>query len=81
VWARDLLATTRLLLDSPAGADAQRRGLLEALELVLVQIARLPRADTPGERALIDRAIRRGDLMARLRTAVPAGAAPRPLGT
>jgi hypothetical protein len=48
VWARDLLTTTRLLLDSPAGADPARRELLETLELVLVQIARLPRADSPG---------------------------------
>jgi hypothetical protein len=83
VWARDLLTTTRLLLDSPAGADPARRELLETLELVLVQIARLPRADSPGERALIDRAIRQGDLMTRLRGAVPAGSpAPRAaLGT
>lgn len=73
-WARDLLTTTRLLLDSPAGRDPSRRALLEDLELILGQIARLPRTDTPDERALIDRAIRRGDLMAKLRTAVPAGA-------
>jgi hypothetical protein len=73
-WARDLLTTTRLLLDSPAAREPARRALLEDLELVLGQIARLPRADTPDERALIDRAIRRGDLMAKLRTAVPAGA-------
>lgn len=74
-WARDLLGTTRLLLDSPAGRDPARRALLETLELVLVQIARLPRADTPDERAFIERAIRRGDLMARLRSAVPSGSA------
>ncbi|GJG88812.1 hypothetical protein tb265_39930 [Gemmatimonadetes bacterium T265] len=73
-WARDLLTTTRLLLDSPAGRDPTRRALLEDLELVLAQLARLPRADTPEERALIDRAIRRGDLLAKLRTAAPAGA-------
>lgn len=72
-WARDLLVTTRLLLDSPAGRDPARRTLLESLELVLVQIARLPHADTPAERALIDRAIRNGDLLARLRSAVPSG--------
>jgi hypothetical protein len=71
-WARDLLTTTRLLLDSPAGHDAGRRALFESLELVLVQIARLPRADSPAERALIDRAIRQGDLIAKLRAAPPA---------
>lgn len=73
-WARDLLTTTRLLLDSPAGRDPTRRALLEDLELVLAQIARLPRADTPVERTLIDQAIRRGDLLSKLHTAVPAGA-------
>lgn len=78
-WARDLLTTTRLLLDSPAGHDPSRRALLEDLELVLAQIARLPRADTPEERALIDRAIRRGDLLAKLRgaTSAPAPATAR----
>jgi hypothetical protein len=70
-WARDLLTTTRLLLDSPAGRDPSRRALLEDLELVLGQIARLPGADSPAERALIDRALRRGDLLAKLRAAVP----------
>jgi hypothetical protein len=80
-WARDLLTTTRLLLDSPAAREPARRALLEDLELVLGQIARLPRADTPDERALIDRAIRRGDLMAKLRTAVPAGAPAAARGT
>jgi hypothetical protein len=80
-WARDLLTTTRLLLDSPAGREPTRRALLEELELVLGQIARLPRADTADERALIDRAIRRGDLMARLRTAAPAGAPAAGFGT
>jgi hypothetical protein len=81
-WARDLLVTTRLLLDSPAGRDPSRRALLEDLELLLAQIARLPRADTPEERALIDGAIRRGDVMAKLRGAQPderpTAAAPAP---
>ncbi|HEU4748337.1 MAG TPA: hypothetical protein VFS56_07525, partial [Gemmatimonadaceae bacterium] len=39
--ASDLLVTTRLLMDSPAAQDPKLRGLLEDLELVLVQIARL----------------------------------------
>jgi len=76
-WARDLLTTTRLLLDSPAARDPERQRLLEDLELVLVQIVQLPRADTPEERALIDHAIRRGDVLTKLRAAVPAGAATR----
>jgi hypothetical protein len=59
-----------------------RRALLEDLELVLVQIARLPRADTPVERALIERAIRRGDVLGRLRSAEPdarPSVSPRPV--
>jgi len=69
MWARDLLSTTRLLLDSPAARDPERRRLLEDLELVLAQLVLLPRADSPEERALIDRALRRGDVLTRLRSA------------
>src|SRR3954467_13409284 len=39
--ARQLLATNRLLLDSPAAADARTRLLLQDLELVLAEIAQL----------------------------------------
>jgi len=39
--ARDLITTTRLLLDSPAADDPRMRALLEDLELVLVQISQL----------------------------------------
>ena len=74
--ARQLLATNRLLLDSPAAADPATRVLLEDLELVLAQITQL----APGPRAedleLIRDGIERGDVMPRLRTAVPAGSAP-----
>jgi hypothetical protein len=74
-WARDLLTTTRLLLDSPAARDPQRRRLFEDLELVLVQIVRLPSADSGDERALIERTIERGDMLTKLRAAAP-GRAP-----
>lgn len=40
-WARPLLSNTQLLLDSPAADDPRRRRLLEDLELVLAQVARL----------------------------------------
>src|SRR5207249_232503 len=43
--ARDLLATTRLMLDSPAAKDARLKSLLEDLELVLAQLAQLPSSD------------------------------------
>jgi hypothetical protein len=73
-WAREVLGSTRLLLDSPAGDDAQLRPLLNDIELVLVQIVRLSGSPLDStDRALIDRALRDRDLLPRLRTAVPAG--------
>jgi hypothetical protein len=75
-WAREVLGSTRLLIDSPAGSDPQIRVLLDDIELVLVQIVRL--SGTPldsTDRALIDNALRDRDLLPRIRTAVPAGAA------
>ena len=73
-WARDVLSSTRLLLDSPASRDPQLRALLADLELVLAQIVQL--SGTPlqaGERELIERAMHDRDLLPRLRSAVPAG--------
>jgi hypothetical protein len=73
-WARDVLSSTRLLLDSPASRDPQLRALLSDLELVLAQIVQLSGTPLqPGERELIERAIRDRDLLPRLRSAVPAG--------
>lgn len=74
-WARELLTTTRLLLDSPAGEDPNRRRLLEDLELVLAQIVHLAPGKAGNERSLIDRSLNEGDMMTRLRSAIPAGAA------
>lgn len=73
-WARDLLSSTRLLLDSPAAGDPRRRRMLEDLELVLVQIVQLA-PDAPAEdRDDVGRAIEQGDVLIRLRTTAPAGA-------
>lgn len=73
-WGRQVLGSTRLLIDSPAGTDPQLRALLEDLELVLVQIIQLSGGELdPSDRALIDRALQDRDLLPRLRTAVPAG--------
>jgi hypothetical protein len=71
--ARELLATNRLLLDSPAAQDRKTRLLLEDLELVLAEIAQL--APQPRERdlKLIREGIERDGMLPRLRTAVPAG--------
>jgi hypothetical protein len=73
-WARDLLSSTRLLLDSPAGGDPRRRRMLEDLELVLVQIVHLAPDAPAEERDDVGRAIEQGDVLTRLRTTVPAGA-------
>jgi hypothetical protein len=75
-WGREVLSSTRLLLDSPAGNDPQLRSLLDDLELVLVQIIQMSGAplDT-SERALIDRALQDRNLLPRIRTAVPVNVA------
>jgi hypothetical protein len=73
-WGRDILSSTRLLIDSPAGTDPQLRALLNDLELVLVQIIQLSGAPLEAaDRELIDKALQDRDLLPRLRTAVPAG--------
>jgi hypothetical protein len=74
-WGRQVLSSTRLLLDSPAGSDPQLRSLLEDLELVLVQIIQLSGAPLDAsERALVDRALQDRNLLPRIRTVVPASA-------
>ncbi|MEP7226015.1 MAG: hypothetical protein ABI785_01525, partial [Gemmatimonadales bacterium] len=74
--ARQLLATNRLLLDSPAASDARTRLLLQDLELVLAEIAQLaPRPSSP-DLDLITEGLERGGMMSRLRTAVPSGTSP-----
>jgi len=73
-WAKDMLSTTRLLLDSPAATDPRMAGLLEDLELILAQIAN-PAAQSRQETDLIQQGIRKTDVLPRLRAAVPAGTA------
>ncbi len=70
--ARELLASNRLLLDSPVRNDPRLAPLLEDLELVLAQIAQL--GGTPGrtDLDLITSDLDHGDVLARLRGAVPA---------
>jgi hypothetical protein len=74
--ARQLLAGNRLLLDSPAARDADTRRLLEDLELVLAEIAQLSPGSPTQDLDLIRDGIERGDVLSRLRHAVPAGAVP-----
>ena len=68
--ARQLLGTTRLLLDSPVGHEQRMRDLLEDLELVLAQVARL-QPQRPGEAlTLINEALEERDVVPRIRSAV-----------
>lgn len=69
--ASDLLARTRLLMDSPAASDPRMHDLLEDLELVLAQVVRLQNDTTSStELDLISRALEQRDVIPRLRTAV-----------
>jgi|HubBroStandDraft_6_1064221.scaffolds.fasta_scaffold223219_2 hypothetical protein len=70
-WARDLLSNTRLLLDSPAGADPHRRQLLEDLELVLVQIAALSPDAAASDRAAIAHTLDDAQVLPRIKAAIP----------
>ena len=65
--ARDLLTTTRLLMDSPAPMQPNLRALLEDLELVLAQIARLPARPEAPDVYLIDQAMDQREVIPRLR--------------
>ena len=71
--ARDLLCTTRLMLDSPAARDIRLKSLLEDLELVLAQIAQLPSSGDRDDAQLINQGLERRSVLLRLRTASPAG--------
>jgi hypothetical protein len=71
--ARNLLASTRLMLDSPAGDDPRLRMLLEDLELVLVQISQLE----AGRNAdFITQGMDQTNVLPKLRSAIPAGPVP-----
>lgn len=65
--ARDLLSTTRILMDSPQAGDQHLQALLDDLELVLAQIVRLPSRPAPPDVQLIDQALDQRDVIPRLR--------------
>jgi hypothetical protein len=71
--ARHLLATNRLLLDSPAASDTRTRVLLQDLELVLAQIGQLSPRPSSSDLDLITDDLKDSGVMSRLRTAVPSG--------
>jgi hypothetical protein len=68
--ASDLLARTRLLMDSPAANEPAMRNLLEDLELVLAQVVRLRGTGSRTDLDIINRALEQRDVIPRLRTAV-----------
>jgi hypothetical protein len=73
--ARDLLTSTRLLLDSPGAADPRVHALLQDLELILVQVVQLDPAHRREDLDLITDGLEQRQVMPRLRTAIPAGPA------
>jgi hypothetical protein len=60
-------------MDSPAADDASRSQLLEDLEYVLVQIVQLDPNAPAEDRAMVDRAISREQVLTRIRSSIPAG--------
>lgn len=68
--ATQLLNTTRLLLDSPVGTDPRMRELLQDLELVLAQVARLQPRRQNVELTMISQTLEERDLVPRIRSAV-----------
>ncbi|HKV76399.1 MAG TPA: hypothetical protein VJN95_17905 [Gemmatimonadales bacterium] len=75
--SRSLLVQTRLLLDAPTLTDPRVRGLLQDLELILVQIAQLNADQRKGDVEIITNGLNQRDVLPRLRTAIPAGPALR----
>jgi hypothetical protein len=73
--ARDLLGTTRLLLDSPDLRDQRVRQLLQELEVVLAQVAQLQADPTREDADLIVHELDEQGVLPRLRTSIPAGPA------
>jgi len=74
--ARDLLSTTRLMLDSPAGKDQRLRSLLEDLELLLVQISQLDPSHDGHDTDLITEGMNQSNVLPKLRSVIPAGPVP-----
>lgn len=73
-WSRDLLESTRLLIDSPAGRNPKRRALLMELELVLVQLVESGPTMRTEDRTMMDELLSRAALLlTRIRTTIPAG--------
>lgn len=72
-WARELLTTTRLLIDQPQLRDERTRRLLQDLELVLVQVIQARTAAPETQRAPKE-TLRETNLLTRVRAIVTASA-------
>ena len=70
-WARELLSTTRLLIDEPQLRDERTRRLLQDLELVLVQIIQA-RGSAPETQRAPKETLRETNLLPRMRAVVTA---------
>lgn len=68
---RNLLTTTRLLLDSRAADDPRIRELLLDLELVFSQLVHLEPGNDVIEREMITESVEGGTLLPRLRSLIP----------
>ena len=68
--ASQLLATLRPLMDSPAASNPRLRSLFEDIELVLIQVAQMPKNGSKMEAKLIRQAMQDRDVMPRLFDAV-----------
>ena len=76
-WARSLLLQTRLLMETGQAPDPAVRRLLEDLELILVEVARVPVNDArraSEELKWIDEGMESQDVLPRLRAVAPLGA-------
>lgn len=73
VLARDLLMTTRLLLDSRIGEDPAVRELLMDIELLFSQIAQLETGPDIVEREFITEGLHGNSILPRLRRFIPTG--------
>lgn len=70
--ARNLLGTTRLMLNSPAAKDQRLKSLLEDLEVMLAQIAQLPADRNRDDVEFINQGLDQRSVLLRLRAATPA---------
>ncbi|NNF13643.1 MAG: hypothetical protein HKN72_10480 [Gemmatimonadetes bacterium] len=76
VWAEDLLAQTRLLIDRPQGVEPGLQDLLLDLELVLVQVVGLAQTDSDDAQARTEveltlRTLDEGEVLPRIQAQIP----------